>query len=846
MKARNFIAILCVAAFGIHCTNTEAQELLSSQRKEVSDVLPVPGQKMEHGGLVINPVPHSVERFDGTLDISAGIRFSGKAGEYSEELSAFRIAAKKGVKLSVSYGKKVVGKYGVKPVSGAYFLEIGKKGIVVAGFDDAGVFYGLQTLRQITQSPAAAEGLPFVRINDYPDLPSRGVVEGFYGTPWSHETRMSLIDFYGRFKMNTYIYGPKDDPFHSSPHWREAYPEEQAANIRALVENCRRNRVEFVWAIHPGQDIRWDEEDYGNLVHKFELMYGLGVRSFAIFFDDISGKGADPREQVGLLNRLTREFVEAKGDVAPLIICPTDYTRLWANPKPTGSLMVYGENLDPSVRVFWTGDAVCSDLTPGTLEWVGSRIRRPALYWWNFPVTDYVRHILMLGPAYGLDNGLSADNLCGMVSNPMEFGEASKLALYGVSDYTWNIANYNPMDNWERGIAELTPDVADAFRTFAIHSCDTETGYRRAESWETKTFEYNNYTQEEFDALVVEFESVKAVPGKLRSGIANKALLAEIDPWLTEFGKLGERGVRTLNLIKVFESGDKAAFWKGYVANLMSAEGRAAYNAHKSGTLKLQPFYENAMNDMVRVFYKGVAGKIPNTMTPVASYRNIVSPSGNLMFDDDSTTYYTSTTGQRTDDWIGADLGGVRVVREISILQGRNSVDDVDYFDNCLVEYSKDGRYWKTLLDSLERQYVIKWKGDAIDARYIRIRKLPSSKRNWAAVRSFEVNPVRLHELGFAVKAKEPETAVYAFDGNPTTFYHSEGRLSFEISDYVKEYILLLKLVGNVSVKQIDTNGVVVSSILIKDDYVSIPVAEGAVSMRIDGDVKIFEIIDRR
>ena len=68
------------------------------------------------------------------------------------------------------------------------------------------------------------------------------------------------------------------------------YPEKEAKNISELVQACRRNRVDFVWAIHPGQDIKWNEEDYQNLVHKLDLMYDLGVRSFAIFFDDISGE----------------------------------------------------------------------------------------------------------------------------------------------------------------------------------------------------------------------------------------------------------------------------------------------------------------------------------------------------------------------------------------------------------------------------------------------------------------------------------------------------------------------------------------------------------------------------
>ena len=148
----------------------------------------------------------------------------------------------------------------------------------------------MQTLRQIVESPASAEGhIPALTINDWPDLQYRGVVEGFYGTPWSHEVRLSLIDTYGRYKMNYYIYGPKDDPYHSSPYWREPYPADEAQEIRELVEACNKNRVNFVWAIHPGQDIKWEESDIQNLLRKFEAMYQLGVRAFAVHFDDIEG-----------------------------------------------------------------------------------------------------------------------------------------------------------------------------------------------------------------------------------------------------------------------------------------------------------------------------------------------------------------------------------------------------------------------------------------------------------------------------------------------------------------------------------------------------------------------------
>ena len=616
------------------------------------------------------------------------------------------------------------------------------------------------------------------------------------------------------------------------------------------MEACRANYVDFVWAIHPGQDIRWNEEDYGNLVAKFESMYALGVRAFAIFFDDISGDGANPYRQVELLNRLNEEFVKAKGDVAPLIICPTDYNRSWANPTERGSLAVYGRELDSSVRVFWTGDYVCSDLTPSTLEWVGSRIQRPALYWWNFPVTDYCRHIVMQGPACGLDRSLTSDDLCGLVSNPMEHAEASKLALYGVADYTWNIGDYDPMANWERGLGVMAGEEArEAYRTFAIHSCDTESGYRRDESWETEVFDFDDYTPEQYDALLGEFRRIEAVPDEMEEKCSNAALMNELRPWLEEFGKLGARGIRTLELIKVFESGDDAAFWSAYTANLMSPEEKTAYEAHKSGSLKLNPFCERAMDGMAAAFYRRVAGRSPYSYTAMGSFANSGTVSGKLMFDDDSTTFYTSAYAQQTGDWIGVDLGLVRGLREIDILQGRNSVDDVDYFDRTVLEASKDGQIWfPVIADTLERQYVIKWQGRGIDARYVRLRKIESDKTNWAAVRTFSVNPVRPDSLGFDLQAPDRDKAVYAFDNNPYTYYALDGAMSFGIvrddsTQVSVDKVVLLRPRSEVTVTQYSADGATVGHLSTEDPYCCVRLSQDAVRVRIEGDTDIFEIL---
>lgn len=226
---------------------------LSSQRGEVQEFKAVPGHKIDHHGLVINPTPQSIERPNtGVLNISGGFAVKDKQKKFANDLG-FLKQDRKGLPLTIDFGEKVARKAGVKPVDGAYLLEIGKKDVRIIGYNERGAFYGLQTLRQILESDMARSehGLPMLVINDFPSMKYRGVVEGFYGTPWSHDVRMSLIDFYGRNKMNDYLYGPKDDPYHSTPNWRLPYPPEKAREIKELVDNARRNRVNFTWAITP-------------------------------------------------------------------------------------------------------------------------------------------------------------------------------------------------------------------------------------------------------------------------------------------------------------------------------------------------------------------------------------------------------------------------------------------------------------------------------------------------------------------------------------------------------------------------------------------------------------------
>lgn len=515
-------------------------------------------------------------------------------------------------------GDKSVRKYAARIPKQAegYYLKIDKEGIVVAGADRRGVFYGVQTLVQLIALPK----LPLVEVTDYPDVPYRGVVEGFYGVPWSREARLSQLDFYGRNKMNIYIYGPKDDPYHSSPNWRKPYPAQEAEQLKELVECARRNEVLFYWAIHPGKDIRWNTEDRDLLMEKFESMYRLGIRAFAVFFNDISGEGTSAEKQVELLNDIYHNFVKVKGDVAPLLMCPTEYNRLWTKLEG-GYLATLGGKLHPDIGILWTGDKVVACIDKPTMQFVNPLLKRKAFIWWNFPVSDYVRDRLLLGAVYG--NGTDIDDdISAFISNPMEHAEASKIALFSIADYAWNMDAYKSDASWRRAVRYLMPGHAAALQVFASHNSDlggNEHDFRREESEQIRPAlerlldAYCREGKREVaaaSAVTEECERMIASADLLLASDENPALIKEITPWLMQFKLLGEYGREVLCMLAAQCDGKKTELEKAAshakALQVLMKKIDATYNQNgfqpgvKTGSCHLKPAFDRLYQEVVQ------------------------------------------------------------------------------------------------------------------------------------------------------------------------------------------------------------------------------------------------------
>lgn len=366
-----------------------------------------------------------------------------------------------------------------------YVLAAGWDGrqpaIVLAGHDQDGVYYAAQTLRQVAEDSG---GVPVV-IRDWPLMSIRGVVEGFYGSPWTHQARLDQLEFYGRQKLNTYMYSPKNDALLRG-EWRQQYTGRQLEELSELIQGAARNHVRFVFALSPGMDICYsDKADLESALGKMQAVHELGVKTFAVALDDIdlglqcmddraanvAGERGLAAAQAAFLNSINRQFVQENPDVNPLEMVPTKFNGVETDPYREE----LGAKLDAGVLVQWTGpDIVSPTITPESAKAASLAYGTPdqprrIFLWDNYPVNDFAPDRLFLGPVVGRNRDLYTV-VPGITANPMVQPYASMPALASFADYMWNGPGSDGEDSLNaalEGIAGPDKDVQDAVKTFA-------------------------------------------------------------------------------------------------------------------------------------------------------------------------------------------------------------------------------------------------------------------------------------------------------------------------------------------------------------------------------------------
>jgi hyaluronoglucosaminidase len=470
------------------------------------------------------------------------------------------------------------------PADGYVLAVDAAEGVVaLAGRDTTGVYYAAQTLRQLTGDGTVAG----VAVVDRPSLSRRGVVEGFYGSPWTLDERLDQLDFYGRTKLNTYLYAPKADPYHRD-RWREPYPAAELDGLRQLVEAASAHHVRFDFAVSPGVSICYSAGgDVDALEAKLSALFDLGVRDFTIALDDIEydrwncpgdqseygpNTGATAAEaQVDLLNGLQQGFVAEHPGTRPLTFVPTEYR----NTDDSPYRQEVRSRLDPAIQVMWTGDMVVpAGITAADARAAGERFGRPLLIWDNYPVNDFPRTEgrLLLGPYTHREPAMAAD-VTGVIANPMNQAAASKVALVGVADFTWNAPAYDPARAHRAAAEWLTDDPAAVDALLAFFDLSTLSPTSAASESTVSQAQSPVLAQRlaDFDrawaagdragalaGLRPYAELLAAAPGTIRGGSVDEAFVADARPWLDALVPWGRALVAHLDGLQAEVDGDTA------------------------------------------------------------------------------------------------------------------------------------------------------------------------------------------------------------------------------------------------------------------------------------------------
>ncbi len=405
--------------------------------------------------------------------------------------------------------------------------------------------------------------------NDYFDI--RGVVEGFYGFFYTPLERMNLIQFLGKNGFNAYFYAPKNDRYHRV-RWREPYPIKDMEIFEKTIQVAKENHIKFCYCISPGTSIYYSSErDFEFITEKFLAFYKLGVRDFSLLLDDITPEFSYEEDRVrypsyadahaDLCNRVFTWLKKLDNEVR-LSMCPTDY----AGSAPFSPyIFELGQKLHSDIMIMYTGTQVCSkEISSEDAKKFGEAIGRKPLIWDNYPVNDGGMDMeIHIGPIRGRSEDLYR-HVSGILVNPMNQAEASKIALATYSNYFINPMGYDPDGAWQSALIDVAgADYAEDLQVIAENSLRSCLGTPEAEKLEQLTekaiLSIQNGSSALTDPDVVALEQyldrIADASYRIVNDCPNTALRNEIIPWLEKLENGVMLGKHTILALRVAENG---------------------------------------------------------------------------------------------------------------------------------------------------------------------------------------------------------------------------------------------------------------------------------------------------
>ncbi|MBF1060239.1 MAG: beta-N-acetylglucosaminidase domain-containing protein, partial [Prevotellaceae bacterium] len=469
----------------------------------------------------------------------------------------------------------------------------GSAEVVIVGENSDAAFFALASLEQMIEH--GTDHLPEVKLYDYADQQSRGLVEGYYGYPYSVAVKKDLMRFMMRMKMNTYMYGAKSDVYHSQK-WEAPYPAtltpQQVKNglltqdmIRDIAKTSQDTKVNFIWAIHPGNSFVGDANVVNRIMNKYSRMYELGVRQFAVFVDDVGvpKSEADCKTNADHLTALQAAIdkkwnnasASPEARVRPLHFVPQVYTLSWVGEADRKRFYNALSKTPDKITIYITGWGVWTVPNSNDLDVVRKELQRPAAWWWNYPCNDNTDGQIYPSDMYynffempAVDNNAKMpkqlEHGLGIVSNPMQEGEVAKTALFSVADYAWNNAAFDNMKSWNASFSRIlsSPEQQQAYKTIIPYL-----RWNDAEDMQQAIARFKSGKTDKMKQLVERLLPAAETMLRLKdSSVENERLLYnDLAPWLLKLHAMLRIAGQ---MVEVAESNEPEVRWEEYVKQL--------------------------------------------------------------------------------------------------------------------------------------------------------------------------------------------------------------------------------------------------------------------------------------
>lgn len=743
----------------------------------------------------IYPTVQSITYDDKNSTISGkyNIVYESKIDSYTKN-KAIEVLSRKNVKASIGddistekgnlllgvySSKEKVDSYITEDVSyisekiDSYYLSIKDNNIVILGKDSDSVYYGLSTLDLIFQQ--TQDEVRELEIKDYSSSYYRGFIEGYYGIPWTSEERKELMRFGSKFKSNIYIYAPKDDAYHSSC-WRDLYAENDLEILKEQIEVGRETKTKLAWALHPFMSNKITADNYDASLQivekKFNQLYEAGVRQFVISADDVEVTGG-LLEDGSLHNKLLNDvatFLKAKNDCNDLVFVPSAYCyqaeqRLKVDlNKYYASLM---KDLDDSIHIMWTGDDVCSSMESGRFTEFTNLTNKKPFFWLNWPVNDYSTDHLLMGKGEVLNINYTDDTVPfeGMVTNPMQQAEPSKLSIFAICDYTWNPNKFNVDKSYNDSFKYVEEKEYESLKAISSHltNANLYEGKYFEEAKDLKELITEYETTNDVTKLVEYFTKFTASIESFKANAKNTKLKDSMLPWIEALEDASNAMINYLTIMKDFDNlsndqlktmldngnsyEEKSKLHKEPVLNVITYN--IDYKYADYGVSVLKPFMNKVkqiVNDKVKL-----ALGLPTGIV-YEGFDSIYSGSVDNIFDGDESTYCWFGSVPSEDAYIRIDLEEVKEIHDIKILYG-NANGATDYMVGK-VYVSRDAKNYNYVGLSDSASVLLDLRDNPVNARYIMIKN--SSTETWVSIKEVSYNTLSLDQItvtadGFAM-----------------------------------------------------------------------------------------------